>query len=145
MRERTRAAHVRKVQQLLPGAQVYQYVVGRGGPNPVYLSLGLIGIWLALIVVIAILTGLVVIPGILLFLLIQYALNPPQALVSCDRGFALVNRSLWNGKPTSVRGLAAPGSAMPTRQEAGQFRIQLTGGPHIWLSKREEQRLRTGR
>ena len=65
--------------------------------------------------------------------MIQHFLNPPRALVVCDQGMALMDRSLLNGRPSKVIARLHHGAVLGLSPEGGRIRLEL-GVEHIWLT-----------
>jgi hypothetical protein len=87
-------------------------------------------------VVLSLLLGSLVGPGLIVVLIVYWAFNPPRAVAVSDRGVVLMKRSLWTGKPTQVMGLL-PHDVLESPQERGGYVEVLVGPERIWLSKKE--------
>jgi hypothetical protein len=142
MTDRNRQRGAQKAQSLLPGTRIGAYVAGRTGPNPVTVTMALLGAFAALSAAIFVATGAFVFPGLLLILLFQYLVVPPRALVLCDQGVALLNRSVWTGRPTRVVSQMPHGTIGQPQQHGNQYLTTLADGSHLWLPRREYEILR---
>jgi hypothetical protein len=99
------------------------------------------GAFVVFSIVVAMATGTIVFPGLLLFAGIHHYLCPPRALVVCDQGIALVTRSFLTSRANGVVSRSHLTAIRPTEVVAGQVRIDV-GPDHIWLTKAEESSFR---
>jgi hypothetical protein len=119
-----------------PGTTVHRYANAVAGPYPTNTILLIILAAVGITVVLSLLVGNLVGPGVLVGVLVYWAFNPPRAIAVSDRGVALLRRSMWTGKPTHVMGLL-PHEVLNTPHERGGY-VQVQVGPEaVWLSKRE--------
>jgi hypothetical protein len=133
---RARRAGAKKAQGLLPGATVVEYAIGRSGPNPVVVALAILGGFIAFSVAIALATGAVVFPGILVFLIIHHYTSPPRGVAVCREGLAVTDRSLLNGKPNKLITRTSHGDLRPVDQAGSRTLIQI-GPEQVWLTAKE--------
>ena len=132
MSGRQRTKSVEKAQSLIPEARVLDYAIGREGLHPALVVGGIIVFLAALSGVLFAATGGFVMPGIIAVLVLQHLVSPPRGLAICDRGVAITDRSLWNGKPGKVVALAEFAHIWPARHRVG--RTEVTLGPvKVWL------------
>ena len=136
-----RKAGLKKAQKMIPESRVVAYIVGRTGPQPVLAGLALLGGFVAISLLIMVATGAVLVPGLLVFVVVQHFLTPPRSLIVCDHGLALTKRSLLNGRPEDIVARLPHAAVEGIEKEAGRFRLDL-GVEHIWLTKLEEGLLR---
>lgn len=142
MSERTRGKSMAKVRKLLPGTVVRDYVPARSGMQPLLVGVIIVGSFLALAAAMYAATGGVFFPGWLILLGIQHLISPPRALVVCDRGIAVTDRSFLNGRPSRIVALADLGHVQPLQTSGGQVQLQV-GSEQVWLPRKEEARLRS--
>lgn len=142
MSSRQRTKSMKAAQQLLPDAQVHGYAIGRSGLQPTVAIAAVLAGLFVLAVVMMFLTGFFLMPGLIFIVVIQHFVSPPRALVICDRGIALTNRSIWTGRPSKVLQLTHVSGVVMIGQELG--RAGLTIGPEkLWLTLGEEHEFRT--
>lgn len=142
MSRRQRDKGARKAQELIPDGRVTGYVIGRTGPHPVLVVGGILLLFVAASVAVAVATGQVVVPGVLVVLLLQHLVSPPRGLAVCDRGVALTDRSVLHGRPTKIVALTAFEGVQPRQVRLGRAEV-VVGQESVWLTSGEEERLRT--
>lgn len=143
--EKSRKKRAADAQRLLePGTTVRRYANGVTGPYPTNTILLILLAAIGITVVLSVLVGSIVGPGVLVGLLVYWAFNPPRSVAVSDRGVVLLKRSLWTGKPTDVMGLLPPG-VLDSPQDRGGYVQVLVGPERIWLSKKEWAALSGGR
>src|SRR5437899_13069451 len=84
-----------------PTTTVREYAVGRAHArvnNAVIIILSLLGAGFA----VTLLTGRILIPGLLVIALLVEQVRPARAVVVTDRGLVVLQRNLFNGRPTKV-------------------------------------------
>ena len=141
MSDRQRRASMARAQKLLPDAQVRGYVIGRAGSHPVLVVGAILGAFFLLAIATLVATGGFVVPGALMILLVQHFASPPRGLAVCDRGVAVVKRSLLNSKPAAVVCRSDLASVAPVDHRIGRTQVA-AGGETLWLTKNEEALLR---
>jgi hypothetical protein len=135
--ERSRKKRSADVQRLLePGTTVRRYANGVSGPYPTNTMLSLVAAAIGITIVLSLLVGTLVGPGLLVVILVYWAFNPPRSIAVSDRGVVLLKRSIWTGKPTNVMGLL-PHDVLDSPKERGGYVQVLVGPESVWLSKKE--------
>jgi hypothetical protein len=133
--KRTRDKHAASAAKLLPpGSNIRAYVVGRGHARMATGALVAGAIFLAAFVV-ALLLGYVLIPGVLLLIFVIYQVRPPRSVVVSDQGLAVLGRSMWTGRPSSVVALLP---LAPLSSPTPKGKVTLALGPErITLTRAE--------
>jgi hypothetical protein len=142
MSERSRRKAIQAVERLVePGAVVAAYAPGRTGPEPVRSVVGLLAGAIGVSVVIAVLTGVILIPGVLLLLVAYYVINGPRGIALANGGVVLVGRSLWTDRPNKVL-THVPYQAIASVTEDTGSRVRLNlGVEQIWVLRKEYERI----
>lgn len=140
--KRNRDKQLKKAQQALPSARVTELVIGRSGANPVLVGWIIGGLFIALGVALYLATGAFVMPGALVFLLIQAYASPARAIVVADRGVALVKRSALSGNITTVLAMAPFEGVRPVSIHGSRVEVAFLH-ERVWLTKSEDHKLRT--
>jgi hypothetical protein len=120
---------------LEPGTAVRRYANGVTGPYPTTTILLLVLSAVGITVVLSLLVGTLVGPGIIAVLLVYWAFNPPRAIAVTDRGVVLFKRSMWSGKPTHVVALLSTEALHSAQTRGGYVRV-LLGPEAVWFTKR---------
>jgi hypothetical protein len=135
--DRSRKKRAGDAQKMLePGTAVRRFANGVTGPYPTNTILLLVLSAVGITVVLSLLFGSVVGPGVIAVLLVYWAFNPPRALAVTDRGVVLFKRSMWTGKPTHVISLLSPGALQSAQTRGGYVQV-LLGPETVWFTKRE--------
>jgi hypothetical protein len=133
-----RAKAVAKTEYLLDGhGACRMYAFGVSGPDPqrswLWIAAGVIGVCIALAVV----TGPVLLPGLLAIALPRWSVNPPRGVGIEDKGVVVVREHLWNARPASIAALVPRDSLFSvTATTRSHVRVQL-GFESIWLRRTE--------
>jgi hypothetical protein len=114
----------------------YRYANGVSGPYPTNTILLLVLSAVGITVILSLLAGTLVGPGVIAVLLVYWAFNPPRAVVVSDRGVVLFKRSMWTGKPTRVIALLSTAALQSPRTRGGYAQV-LLGPERVWFTKRE--------
>jgi hypothetical protein len=102
MNERGRAKRTAKAATLLPaGSQLRVYAEGRAHARVGGRVIAVVGA-IAAVMMVGLLLGRLLIPGVLLVFYVFYLVRPPRALGVTDNGIALFHRSFWTGAPSSL-------------------------------------------
>lgn len=134
-RQRNKGAE--RAQALIPDARVLAYAVGRAGANPVLVVGSMLGIVVLASIGVFAITGAAVFPGLLIIVLIQHLVSPPRAIVVCDRGIVVTDRSLMRGMPTKVLTLASLTEVTYGEEQFGRANVTTAIGP-VWTTKGED-------
>ncbi len=110
---------------LAPGVSVRAYAVGRANARMTTAVTYVIAGLLLVLVVVAVLTGHVYLPGLLVFVLFFPVIKPGRGVAVLDAVVVVVSVKAMTGKPRAVLGELAPAVLLP---------------PHIhWVAKRAVQ------
>lgn len=139
----TRKKRAAKAQALLPEARVIAYAEGVSGPDPRKVMLGMLGGAVAICAVLAVVTGMVFFPGLLLIFVVKNALNKPATLVVDAFGLALLTRSSISGSPEGVV-LRVSAQQVPALERRGSRSRLVLQDTQIWLNKAETRQLLDG-
>jgi hypothetical protein len=130
--ERAQAKHVDAARALLPsGTQIRAYAVGRGHAR-LTVGAGVVTVLFVTIFLVALLAGVVLIPGVLLFFYVLFEVRLPRGIAVTDRGTALLARGFWRGRPTKILSLLGPVS-LTSRMSTGRVTLPL-GDERVTLS-----------
>ena len=113
-----------------PTTTVREYAVGRAHArvnNAVIIILSLLGAGFA----VTLLTGRILIPGFLVIALLVEQVRPARAVVVTDRGLVVLQRNLFNGRPTKVLASLSHLAVAPNWAEARGARIRTTLGNDV--------------
>jgi hypothetical protein len=128
---------------LPPGVTARAFGAGRANarmtPQVTYLIVG----FLVLLVVVAVLTGRILIPGVLVFALFFSAIKPMRGVAVADTVVVVVSLSPVSGKPNTVLGELPHAVLLPPHIHwVGQKAVQLLLGPDVVkLRARDYERL----
>lgn len=144
LNSRQRNKGAQSAQDLIADAQVLSYAVGRAGTNPVPIGAGLAALFVlgsAVMVEISgtsiLLPALVLLVVFLLIVVCQHLVSPPRALVVCDRGLVLTDRSLLDGRPTKVLALS-PFTDLHFADEELLRSEVITPHEGVWVTRAED-------
>jgi hypothetical protein len=135
-----RAKSVAKTQDLL-GTQgtCRMYGFGVKGPEPTRSWLLIVGVTIGAVVVIAIATGIVIVPGLVGLAIARCAINTPRGVAVADQGLLVTRESLWNASPKAVtERLPFDGLFVEIGSTKSHVRVQL-GREQIWLRRNEHE------
>jgi hypothetical protein len=138
-----RAKHAEAAAKVLPDTEVLGYVAGRAGPDPTQVIIGLFVLWCVGAVAFYVVTGGIFILGVIPILLVNHVVSPPRGLVVSDETAVLLARSLWTGRPRSVVATVDRRQVEPVKAAGSRIKVTVGAEHHIWLSKGEENELRT--
>jgi hypothetical protein len=115
------------------------YGFGVVGPDPQRSLLWTIGAVVGGCVVVAVLTGVVVFPGILVLAVLRWMLNTPRGVAVADQGIATTKVSVWNASPTEiVAQLPLEQIFAVVNQTKTHVCVQL-GNDQVWLRRKEHE------
>ena len=142
--DKARAKRAERAQKELPDARVLGIGMASAGPDPRLVVLGAVGIWAGVVVLIAVITRQIVLPGGLVVILVMQAVQKPRYLVRTDRGYAVLKRSTWTGRPSSVVARADPAVLdRPVEGQGKRHRYDF-GAELVWVLDRELAAVRAG-
>jgi hypothetical protein len=137
--KRTRRNSWKAAEKLLgPGVQIREVGFGRAQGRWTTTTIALLSIFGGAFMI-ALLSGVVLIPGALLVIVIVNSAWPLRTVVVANQGVALLQRSIWTGRPNKVLALlphdplAAPFAEDPRRRAIGADIVR--------FSEKELQRL----
>jgi hypothetical protein len=142
--ERRQAKAVRSLTKVLPqGTVVKAYGVGRANARMTRAAAGIIIGFAFVYAAVAVLTGRLLIPGLLLLALSISAVKPARGLGVTDHGITVVSTSAWNGQPKAVLGqvplaVFSPQNVEHSGKRATRVRV---GADVVRLRARDYERL----
>lgn len=142
MSDKKRRKAMERAQRAVPDARVTGYVTGRGGANPITVTLAVLGTIVLISGGLYALTGALIVPGVIPALLVFQGISPVRIVIVTDRGIALANPPTFSSRPPKVVATMAHGYVQPTEESLGRVKVAV-GQEHVWLTKEEEQVLRT--
>jgi hypothetical protein len=135
-----RAKAVAKIQNLLGSEGTCRmYGFGVVGPEPRRSMFVIVGSVVAFCVGIAVLTGVVIFPGLLALYIVRWVVNTPRGVAIADQGVAVTSESMWNAKPT---GIVARFPLEQIYAVAGQTTTHVCvqfGNDQVWLRRKEHE------
>jgi len=133
-----RAKAVAKTQKLIGNQGTCRmYGFGVSGPNPSRSWIWIIGGSIAFCVAVAVMTGVAIVPGLLLLYFVRWSVNQPRGVCSADQGLVVTRESIWNANPKSVVALLPP-DALNARIASTRTHVLVELGPdRVWLRRNE--------
>ena len=124
--------------QLHPTSEPKAYAIGVAGPPPGRTLAWVIGGSVASTALLSTLAGGLVGPGVLVVMILFWALNPPRGVVVTSNSAVVMKRSMFNGKPTTVLEVAHLASAAtPSTDRSGPWLAHQLGAERVWLTRKE--------
>jgi hypothetical protein len=115
------------------------YGSGVTGPDPQQSRLWMIGGAVGFCVLLAIATGVVLVPGLVLIAGARWAINQPRGVGVADQGIVVTKESFWNARPTAVLAkLPLDQLFFVAGSTATHLCVQL-GTEHVWLRRKEHE------
>ena len=115
------------------------YGFGVTGPDPQQSRLWMIGGAVGICVLLAIATGVVLVPGLLLIAGVRRAINPPRGVGVADQGIVVTKESFWNARPTDILAMLPLDQLFfVTSSTATHVCVQL-GTELVWLRRKEHE------
>jgi hypothetical protein len=143
--ERRQTKAIRRLSKLLPQGTVTQaYGAGRANARMTTAAAGIIIGFAILYALVAVLTRLLLIPGLPVFIVLLVAIRPMRGLAVTDTGIVVVAVSAWRGQPKTVLGqgpFASISSTNIRRVRKKVVRVTL-GTDVVRLRVRDYERLR---
>ncbi len=115
------------------------YGFGVIGPDPQRSLLWMIGGVVCFSIALAALTGVIVIPGVLVFAFVRWQINAPRGVAVTDQGIVITKESPFDARPRQILGwVALDQIAVVVARTRSHVCVQL-GPEAVWLRHKEHQ------
>ena len=142
--ERKQRKAVSSLTGVLPaGTAVRAYAAGRANARMTRPAAYLIAGFVALFVLVAVLTGRLLIPGVLVLVILVSWIRPLRGIAASDDGVYVVSTSAWSNRPRAVVNLVSNPSLLPPNVSwVGKTAVRIPfGSDVVRLRAKDYQRL----
>ncbi len=119
------------------------YGFGVTGPEQQRSLLWLIGGAVCFSAVLTAFTGIILVPGLLVFVIARRAINPPRGVAITDRDIVVTRETAFDARPNQIVGNAPLDQILAAAASTRSHVCDPVGTEPIWLRRREHEILVT--